>query len=138
MTAPTTTKKPQKRYIKNMGKANAIDPDNWATAGRCVTSDQPDMWFPTGTVSLQDGDAATAIEECTFCPVRKQCAKEVIDSLSTAYPHRSGIWAGVRIVTGHSTIKPAQALHNAYNALRAIAGLPLVTFDEEIKLRDGK
>jgi hypothetical protein len=142
MTAPTTvkpTKTPPKRYVKNLGKTNPIDPDNWALQARCAKSDRPDMWFPTGTVSLAEGDAATAVQECSFCPVRKQCAKEVIDSLKTAYPHRSGIWAGVRI-TGptHSTIKPAESLHKSYNELREIAGLPQITFAEETALRDSK
>lgn len=89
------------------------DPNNWHKDAACKDA-EPEWWFPFGQVSGTQSPAAKAKAICETCPVIKQCARTVIESLDTANPIHDGIWAGVRFTNGHSTIRPCDQREAQY------------------------
>lgn len=92
--------------------------EHWETQAECLNLDG-DWWFPTG--SPKKAEQKIAIETCNRCPVRRQCAQNVLNSLDTSYPTKMGIWAGIRLSDTHSGIGRTAALTRAYQSLKAIA-----------------
>jgi len=80
----------------------------------------PDAWFPTGNKQTEETKAAILI--CNGCPIKRECARMVIDSLDTTYPIKTGIYAGIRLANTHSGDQGGAAgLRARYDALRKIA-----------------
>ena len=102
----------------------------------CSTSHlPPEAWFPTG--NHQPPETELAVLVCNRCPIRKDCAKMVIDSLKPGalYPIKSGIYAGVRLAESGSYKEnlPAQ-----YEKLRVIAGIPASEPAEKAEMKPVK
>lgn len=64
-------------------------PEPWIEQGSCVTSGDPDAWFPDDQEVRLDR-ARLAMKICVSCPVRLECLQAAI-----ARDERHGIWGGM-------------------------------------------
>ncbi len=79
---------------------NAPD-ENWRVRGLCVTSGNPDLWFPPkGGDSAERSNYVKTIQKiCNACPVRLKCFEEGMEMHAQMRDDRGhlgvrGIWAG--------------------------------------------
>lgn len=94
---------------------------NWRESALCRSYD-PELWFPLCTTTNQALELAVSI--CERCPVRRQCAADVIASKESGRPIQYGVWAGVRFAESHSSRSRERnrlARSDAYAQLKAIA-----------------
>jgi WhiB family redox-sensing transcriptional regulator len=62
---------------------------DWRHRARCRTED-PELFFPVGTTSIAEAQAAEAKAVCCLCPVLEECRRWALDTAQDA-----GIWGGL-------------------------------------------
>lgn len=66
-------------------------PGNWAKAGHCAGSQDPDLWYAEDKTNGHghSADVALAIQICQGCPSRTEC---LIWALEVDPAHDWGVW----------------------------------------------
>lgn len=93
---------------------------DWQQDAECF--DIPtEIFYPEGVLPASNYEVKTPLAICRDCPVIKQCAKYVLDSRTSYYPIKHGIWAGVRFPDGSGWREGANERRaKAYAKLEAV------------------